>query len=82
MLYISCPNSRYGFQNSFATPSLDSEHTNSQPFLPSKSLVVQEFNELVDGNDIEKWFNNRQSLWALTYICELSISKLTEVLIH
>jgi hypothetical protein len=70
MLYLSQPNSRLGPQNTSSAPILDRDQTNLQSLLPSKSLIVQEFSDLADGNDIEKWFNNRQSLWVLTYFCE------------
>jgi hypothetical protein len=70
MLYLSRPNPRLGLQDSFSTPLLDSNQTNLQSLPPSKSLIVQEFSESADGNDIEKWFNHRQSLWVLTYFCE------------
>jgi hypothetical protein len=32
--------------------------------------LVQEINGLADGNDIDKWYNSRQSLWAMLYFCE------------
>jgi hypothetical protein len=70
ILYLSHSNLRLGLQNSFRMPLIESNQSTPQSFIPSKSLFVQEFNELAEENDIEKWFDNRRSLWALTYFRE------------
>jgi hypothetical protein len=70
MLYISRPNPQQTFQSLSAVPPLGVHHAYPQSFLPSKSPLVQEINGLADGNDIDKWYNSRQSLWAMLYFCE------------
>jgi hypothetical protein len=41
--------------------------------LNTTSLIVQEGGELVELNSIEKWFNNRQSLWAFLYFRQFKV---------
>jgi hypothetical protein len=45
----------------------------SQGVLSTAPLIVQEGGELVELNGIEKWFNNRQSLWAFLYFGQFKL---------